>query len=69
MFKNRVLTVTVDKKDKEPTESSSESFDEKTATIVVNLERLATKMFLGVCIYIWLDTRRQVQIEQAKHPR
>lgn len=71
MLRNRKIVVTLDKKDKDQTSGISiePTFERKTEVILRNLEGLGAKMFLGVCIYVILDTRRQVAVANAiYHP-
>jgi hypothetical protein len=68
MFKNRKLTVRVEKADKKPVDEASETkfFEEKAAFMLHKFESFAAKAFVGICIYVILDTKRQIAIEQAK---
>lgn len=68
MFKNRKITVTVDKKntDQTPEEPSDPKAFEKNAKVVLrHLESIGKKAFVGVCIYVLLDTYRQVKVAKA----
>lgn len=71
MFKNRTLAVKVvkDEKEKEPEVTCCHrTFEEKTENVRDNLENLGRKVFLGICIYIVLDTYRQVSVAKASNP-
>lgn len=72
MLKNRQLTVKLDKPNKVQTTETScdpKAFERKVETVLHNLESIGAKMFLGVCIYVMLDTRRQVAVARAiYHP-
>ena len=71
MLRKRQLTIKVEKKapteKKDPNEIILEDnhFERKVQTVVRAFESTGAKMFLGVCIYVWLDTRRQVEIAKA----
>lgn len=70
MFKNRAITFKVIKMDKNKNEETlhiEKTFEGKTETIRHAIESLGAKMFLGVCVYILLDTHRQVSVAQATH--
>lgn len=65
MFKNRAITVKVDKVDKHHTAEKScddKTFEEKADIVLHILEGLGVKLFLGVCVYVILDTQRQVAV-------
>lgn len=68
MFKNRKITVTVDKKnaEEELMASDPESFEKKTTIVLHQIESIGKKVFVGICIYVILDTARKVAIEQSK---
>jgi hypothetical protein len=71
MFKNRQLTVKLNKVNEDETSmtiSNGKTFEEKTAIIKQTLEGLGKKMFIGVCVYVVLDTHRQVAIVKANNP-
>jgi hypothetical protein len=71
MRKKRGFTIKVERADKntdQETYLDDECFEKKAETIRHNLEGLAAKMFLGVCVYVLLDTHRQVQIAKATRP-
>lgn len=40
--------------------------DNKTDAVVRILENVGTKVFFGLCIYVLLDTRRQVSVAVAQ---
>lgn len=68
MFKNRKLTVTVDKKDKNIPPETFESlaaFERKSEIILKKLEYVGVRVFFGVCFLVLLDTHRQVAIAKA----
>lgn len=71
MFKNRKLTVTVDKKDKNIPPETLETlaaFEKKSEIILKKLEYVGVRVFFGVCFLIILDTHRQVAIAKANRP-
>lgn len=70
MFKNRKITVTVDKKDKDTDEGPVDprSFEQKAEVILNKLERFGKMAFLGLCTYVILDTYRQVRVADANQP-
>lgn len=72
MFKNRAITVTVDKKNKDELQEQPEDpaiFEHKADHILRKLEKIGTKVFVGVCIYVILDTVRQVAVAQTIYPQ
>lgn len=69
MFKNRKLTVKVEKEKKNQIETitrETKTFEEKTEYVLNKLQRIGIKVFAGVCIYIALDTVRQVAVVRAE---
>lgn len=69
MFKNRAINISVNKSGPDKTTdapSDPKEFEKKAEIILRKLENLGAKMFLGVCVYVVLDTHRQVAIEKAK---
>lgn len=71
MFRNKKLVVTVDKKDKEatpPAPSNRRDFEQKATFVLHKIESIGKKVFVGVCIYVALDTVRQVSVANANHP-
>lgn len=71
MLKKRAITVRLNKIEDEDAEHpcNCKSFEKKADTIRKELEGLGAKMFLGMCIYMILDTYRQVRVAQAVyHP-
>ena len=73
MLFRRQVTVRLEKKDKS-TDSAQEpfveemQFERKAYIAKRAIEDLGAKMFLGVCVYIVLDTIRQTQIAKANNP-
>lgn len=72
MFKRQV-TVRMEKKDTKASTPQdpfvNESlFERKADHILHALESTGAKMFLGVCVYVVLDTIRQVQVAKASNP-
>lgn len=68
MFKNRKLVVKVEKmNDGETVETlvDPRNFERNADIVMRKLESLGAKMFLGICVYIILDTRRQVAVANA----
>jgi hypothetical protein len=72
MFKNRAITVTVDKSHKDQnqeTPKDPQDFEKKAEFVLNKLGVVGTKVFAGVCIYVLLDTHRKVAIMKAMYPR
>lgn len=73
MFKNRKITVTMDKVDKkqEPTDSHEQerAFEEKVIFVTAAAKDVAKRVFIGVCIYVILDTHRQVSVARASNQK
>ncbi len=73
MFKNRKVTIQLDKVDKgegSDTTIDPEAFEKKADHILQKLERLGAKAFFGLCIYVVLDTHRQATVAKAiYHPK
>jgi hypothetical protein len=70
MFKNRQLTVKLDKRsESDAPEAAFDNvpFEAKTEVILRGLEGIGRKMFYGVCIYVLLDTRRQVAVAKVNN--
>lgn len=71
MFRNRQIIVKMDKRKKETTDlpkdvlAEEHLFEQRADHILHMLEGLGAKMFLGVCVYILLDTHRQVQVAKV----
>lgn len=69
MFKNREVKVTVAKKGKPQTVEDTiieiKNWEDKTDYVLSKLQGIGTKIFLGVCVYITLDTVRQVTVAKA----
>ena len=67
--KKRQIRLSVEKVDKDQNalEPSADGFD-KTAFVLDQVGRLGKKVFVGVCIYVILDTYRQVRIAEANNP-
>lgn len=71
MFKNRTLTVRMEKrnKDTDPDTPGTDDFDKRADAILIRLEDIGTKVFIGVCVYVLLDTYRQVKVANTiYHP-
>lgn len=71
MFKNRKLTLTVDKKDKNIPPETLESlmtFEKKTDIVLRKLEYVGVRVFFGACVLILLDTHRKVSVARASQP-
>lgn len=73
MFKNRKLTVTVDKVRHDPEDPhdifvDEALFEKKADAVLSRLEEIGVKVFAGFCVYIILDTWRQVQVARATNP-
>jgi hypothetical protein len=70
MFKNRSFTIKVNRPNEDAPQDptlDAENFEIRSDAILRKIERLGAKMFLGVCIYIALDTRRQVAVARANN--
>jgi hypothetical protein len=68
MFKDRALTVTMDKKDKDQAPrnpTNPKEFEKKAEFVLHKLERIGKKVFIGVCAYVVLDTVRQVAVAKT----
>lgn len=68
MFRNRKITVTVDKKDKDENAEITHdpmAFQKKAAFVLHKLENTGAKVFVGFCVYILLDTYRQVKVAET----
>jgi hypothetical protein len=66
MFKNRKITVTVDKKnpDEAPTPEDLEIFEHRADIILHKFDKIVVKVMVGVCAYVLLDTFRQIAVNQ-----
>lgn len=66
IISNRKITVTVDKK--EPTEEDvdPEQFQKNLVLMKHHIEDLGIKLLLGIGVYIFMDTCRQVKVEKTK---
>jgi len=64
MFKKHQLAVKVEKKNNDAPSYTIDptSFSRKTAIVLDAIENVGKKVFLGVCIYVLLDTYRQVEV-------
>ena len=71
MLRDREITVRMNRQNKGEEAPAEEglSFEEKADVVVKVLENIGTKLFAGLCLYILLDTRRQVMVEEAKRDR
>lgn len=69
MFKNRQLKVVVEKKGKpqsvEEQLVETKTFEDKTDYVLAKLQGIGTRVFVGVCAYILLDTARQLAVAKA----
>lgn len=71
MFKNRKITVTVDKKNEGPDFEALDhhlSCEEKAELFLRTFEKVGKKVFIGICIYVILDTHRKVSVARASQP-
>lgn len=71
MFKNRTITVRMEKRNKDidPDTPESDNFDQRADAMLFRLEDLGTKLFIGICAYVLLDTYRQVKVANTiYHP-
>lgn len=64
------ISVSRNKSDKSDKGEETEelTFPQKTEIVVHSVERVAFKLFVGVCVYVLLDTYRQCSIEGMKYP-
>lgn len=74
MLRKRDITVKISKKGGDENTTVDEPIDyrlieERAAAVVHVLEQVAIKAFVGVCIFVILDTHRQVAIAKASNPR
>lgn len=68
MFKNREVRVKLHKIDKDAqTPTDNKTFEKKVGIIFHQLESIGVKVFVGVCVYVLLDTYRQIEVEKIKH--
>lgn len=68
MFKNKELRVTLDKKGTDvPTIQDEKTFEQKVKVVFHHVERIGVKLFVGVCVYVLLDTIRQVEVEKIRN--
>jgi hypothetical protein len=68
MFRKRALEVQVVKKSKDKTVEElmdTKTFEQKADIVLQKLTKIGAQVFAGVCVYVLLDTYRQVQIAQA----
>ena len=69
MFKNRELKVAVVKKEKAQAAErmlvETKTFEDRTDYVLARLQKIGTRVFAGVCVYILLDTARQVAVAKA----
>jgi hypothetical protein len=70
MFKNRTLTIRMEKRNKTETTDNPEAdhFEKKADTMLHRLEKTGIKVFAGICIFVLLDTYRQVKVAEASNP-
>jgi hypothetical protein len=74
MLFRRQVTVKLEKKDKSTNGAQEPFVEEMQFERKVDLTKraitdLGAKMFLGVCVYIVLDTIRQTQVAKAYNPQ
>ena len=68
MFEKRELRVKLDKVDKNPTSvgpQDKDAFEKKAVIVRHQIEHVAVKMFVGVCVYVILDTARQLAVSRV----
>lgn len=70
----RNVTVNVSRPTRERAETTEPIIDEirserRTDYVLSRTEEVALKVFAGVCVYVLLDTFRQVQVAKASNPR
>lgn len=66
LLNNRKITVTVDKKDQTEEDVDPEQFHKNLILVKHHIEDLGIKILLGIGVYIFMDTCRQVKIEKTK---
>ena len=70
MFKNRSVTIKVDKPTRDCVVNEPKDdrpIEEKVTAVLRTFEKVAVKAFVGVCIYVMLDTNRQVAVARASN--
>ena len=69
MFKNRSVTVKLDRPTKDTVNEPHDNrpIEVKVAKVLQTFEKVAVKAFVGVCIYVVLDTHRQVAVARASN--
>lgn len=68
MFKNRAITVRLNKVNKDRTVENTcqdKSFEKKAEAILHILEGVGSKLLFGLCVYVVLDTHRQVAVAKV----
>lgn len=70
MFKNRAVLVKLSKTNEDAVDEHQDDrpIEEKAEAILKTLEKVAVKAFFGMCIYVMLDTHRQVAVARASNP-
>lgn len=71
MFKDREIRIKLNKTNESESQDSSETikdFDERADSVMHRVERLMVGMFVGIGIYVLLDTGRQVAVAKANKP-
>lgn len=69
MFKGRSAKVTYLGKDKDgkiDVTSDVSRFEQKLDIVLDRVERIGVKVFVGICIFVALDTVRRVAVEASK---
>lgn len=69
MLKGRAVTIKLERPVPEgevENKPDNRSVEEKAEVVLYVIEKVASKIFMGMCVYILLDTRRQVAIAKAK---
>ncbi len=68
MFKNREIRIELHKKadgESQDAPTTIEEIDERADLVLHKVERLMAKVFIGIVIYVALDTGRQVAVAKA----
>lgn len=69
MLKGRTVTLKLERPSVEgeaKEHQSDEPFEDRAEVILKIVERIGTKMFAGLVVYVLLDTHRKVAVAKAK---
>lgn len=70
MLRNRAVLVKLSKDKDAAVEEHHDDrpIEEKTGAILRKFEKVGIKVFAGICVYVLLDTFRQVAVARAEQP-